>query len=279
MDNQNHIQVKYRWLGVAGIEIHDGGQSLLIDPYVTRVPWHHMFFWHVQPDRRLINKMFSRGDYILVTHAHIDHLLDVPTVIEQTGASAYGSQNTCRLLKALGVNESKIHCIESGEHLKVGNFDVSVFNAWHFPVPFFLPGTVPENTKPPRTARQYRMDACFSYLIKADGMRILVDSGKREPRILPAEVLVIHPLYVAAGYRRLIEEVQPKLIIPNHWDNFMPTISKEINKFSNPPDWLSALMRWWFLPLFSKMIKKFNPNVKVLIPQPFHEYDLREIIE
>ncbi len=46
---------------------------------------------------------FPRCDFVLVTHAHWDHLMDVPDVVLNTGATALGSANTCQLLALLGV--------------------------------------------------------------------------------------------------------------------------------------------------------------------------------
>lgn len=279
MDNQTHIQVGYRWLGAAGIELRFEGKSLLIDPYVTRVPWLHIFFYHVESNRRLVKELIKNGDHILVSHAHIDHLLDVSTVMDLTGASVYGSSNTCRLLRALGAAENKIHLVDPGQQFTLGAFQISIFSARHMPVPGFLPGVVPVNTKPPHTARQYRMDTCYSFLIEVDGIRILADSGKRQSQDLPADVLIIHPFYGAKRYRKLLAEVQPKLVIPNHWDNFMPTISRKIGQGPYPQDWASSLVRRWFLPHFVKMIQEYNPGVKVQVPQLFYEYDLNAMIE
>lgn len=279
MTHQRNIQVGYRWFGAAGIELRAEGQSLLIDPYISRIPWHYMFFRSVQSNTRLVKELITNGNHILVTHTHIDHLLDVSTVMEYTGASVYGSQNTCRLLRALGSEKTKIHQIEAGDQFTLGAFRVSVISARHMPVPGFLPGVVPVNTKPPHTARQYRMDACYSFLIEVNGIRILADSGKRQPKYLPADVLIIHPFYGAKHYQRLLTEVQPKLVIPNHWDNFMPTFLREVKPDQYPQDWVSSLVRRFVLPRFSKMILGYAPKVKVLVPQLYHEYDLNAMIE
>ncbi len=279
MAHVSDLTLEYRWLGAAGIELRRGDCSLLIDPYVTRIPWQSMFFYHVRANRRLVQNIITCGDHILVTHAHIDHLLDVSTVMEFTGASVYGSQNTCRLLHALGVTESKIHPITAGEVFIAGAYKITTCPARHFPVPGFMPGVVSDHSKPPRTARQYRMDSCYSFLIEAGGMRILVDSGKREAQDLPADVLIIHPFYGAARYRRLITEVQPKLVIPNHWDNFMAPFSMDTPQILYPQDWASSLVRRWVLPRFTRMIQEHDPEVKVFVPQLFRDYDLKTMID
>lgn len=270
--------IEYRWLGAAGIELLVNGQSLLVDPYITRLPWHYMFFRHVQPNQPLVKEMLRGSDHILVTHAHIDHLLDVPVIAERNDGSIYGSQNTCGLLRVLGVASPKIHRIEAGDRFILGQCRISVYPARHFPLPGFMSGTVKSNIRPPLTAHQYQMDSCFSFLIEAGSIRILIDSGKRISQDIPAEVLIIHPFYRAEYYQKLLTEVQPKLVIPNHWDNFMAPFSWRDKTASCPQDWISSLVRRLILPRFRKLIQRHAPTVKVLIPQVFYGYDLNTFI-
>ncbi len=278
MENQINISVGYRWLGMAGIELRAIEQSLLIDPYFTRLPWQHILFRPVKSNRRLVKEMITGGDHILVTHAHIDHLLDVPAVVDCTDAPVYGSQNTCRLLHALGVAETKIHQIEAGDYLALGAFQVQVFSAKHIHVPGFGCGIVPADIKPPLTASQYRLDSCFTFLIEVNGLRVLVDSGRRSAQNLPADILIIHPFYQTGYSQMLLNDVRPQLVIPNHWDNFMAPFIKNDKPEMHPPDWITSLIRRVVLPRFSRTIKRYAPDVKVLIPQVFWEYDLVSLI-
>ena len=80
-----------RWLGVAGIELRATEQVLVIDPFVTRPPFRRMWFGRIRSDSALAAASVPQGDFVLVTHAHWDHVMDVPAIIKQTGATAYGS--------------------------------------------------------------------------------------------------------------------------------------------------------------------------------------------
>lgn len=273
MNLQNNIRIGYRWLGTAGIELGINGQSLLIDPYVTRLPWYQMFFQRVQPNLGLVKKIIASGNQILISHAHVDHLLDVPVIVENTGAAVYGSQNTCWLLRRLGVAEAKIHPIEAGDCLFLAPYRVTVFSARHPRVPFFMPGSIPEHWQPPFTARQYRMDSCLSFLIEVGGRQILIESGKRTSPFIPADVLIISPFYNAAYYKRMLSDVHPKWIIPNHWDNFMAPLSLN-DRQTYPVDGISSLIARFVLPRFVHTVNEYAPSGRVLIPQLFRTYDL-----
>src|SRR5258707_12404259 len=88
--------VGMRWLGVAGIELSVDGRTLLIDPFVSRPPARRLWAGRVASDGALVAEKVPRGAVVLVTHAHWDHIMDVPEVARRTGAPVYGSPNACR---------------------------------------------------------------------------------------------------------------------------------------------------------------------------------------
>ncbi|MHB0870884.1 MAG: MBL fold metallo-hydrolase, partial [Chloroflexota bacterium] len=100
--------IRLRWLGTAGIELSTDQEVLAVDPFFTRPPFRRIWFGRVFPDRRLVAAKLPRCNYVLVTHSHWDHLMDVPEVVLNTGATALGSPNSCRLLTLLGVPEDRI---------------------------------------------------------------------------------------------------------------------------------------------------------------------------
>src|SRR5690348_9112515 len=152
--SQERIDQRYpqiRWLGVAGIELRVNGQILVIDPFVTRPPFIRIWWGRVHSDAELAAKTVPQADFVLVTHAHWDHVMDVPAVIEKTGATAYGSPNTCQLLSILGVAEEQIHEIKVEDQLTLGKFRVQIFSAEHGLVlgrPFAT-GSIAPNLQPP----------------------------------------------------------------------------------------------------------------------------------
>ncbi|MET6990423.1 metal-dependent hydrolase [Sediminicola arcticus] len=69
--------MKITFLGHAALLIETGGKILLIDPFITGN--------EKAKDKIKIQNL--KPDYILVTHAHQDHILDVEAIAETSGAT------------------------------------------------------------------------------------------------------------------------------------------------------------------------------------------------
>ena len=70
--------MKLRSLGINGFELKTGGETLLIDPYVSR-------------DHRrvsipgVVRKHIKQADYIVLTHSHYDHIAAAPELRDKLG--------------------------------------------------------------------------------------------------------------------------------------------------------------------------------------------------
>jgi len=67
--------MKITFYGHASLGIEVGGKHLLIDPYIS-----------ANPEAAHIDINDLKADYILLTHAHSDHILDVETIAKRTNA-------------------------------------------------------------------------------------------------------------------------------------------------------------------------------------------------
>lgn len=70
--------VKYSYYGHACFMLDDGTHKVLVDPFFTGNP------------AASIKAEEAEADYILVTHAHGDHLGDAPEIAKRTGATIIG---------------------------------------------------------------------------------------------------------------------------------------------------------------------------------------------
>lgn len=68
--------MKITYYGHSCLGIEAGGKHLLIDPFISGNPKAE----HIDPDS-------VPADYIILTHAHYDHVMDVERISERTGAS------------------------------------------------------------------------------------------------------------------------------------------------------------------------------------------------
>jgi L-ascorbate metabolism protein UlaG (beta-lactamase superfamily) len=258
------VSLTFRWLGVAGVELKADGQVLALDPFFTRPSITRMLV-PVRPDPSLAVEKLPECNVVLVTHPHYDHLLDVPEVLRHTGAVAYGSANTCQLLRMLGVPEVQVKEVGVGDTLSLGAFKVEVINGQHSSIPFgwVFNGKIRPGLLPPLRVQDYRMDICLGFCITVMGMRVLICAA--EPQ--PAQVLFAVAQESRKYYLRLFKGVQPHTFIPIHWDNFTRPLNKPLRRFARP-----GRMRLWDLVMLARQTE---PWVNVIIPEIFREYTLR----
>ena len=111
------VRVSLSYLGTAGWEITDGKTVILIDPYISRLktvtPNDSVLDEDPRPsfsssdfakiDTAAIDQRIRRADYVLITHTHFDHALDMPYIATKTGATVIGTESTASFARANGV--------------------------------------------------------------------------------------------------------------------------------------------------------------------------------
>ncbi len=278
MDRMN-ASPTFRWLGIAGLELGVEDQVLVIDPYFTRIPFWRQWIGRIELNRPLVREKLPVCTHLLVTHAHWDHLMDVPEVANSTGARVYGSANTCQLLRLLGVPGEQVQEIRSGDRLDLSPFEVKVFASEHMKVPWFSPGPIAHNLRPPLRARDYRMDCGFSFLISVGDRVLLTDPGERPDRVERADLLLVSPFHNLVYLRSLLPRVHPRVVIPNHWDDLWRPLSKPLRPMIRPPVWSLPPIQRVNLPNFKRTIEQVDPTFRVLIPEIFTFYKLSDILD
>ncbi len=84
--------MKITYLGHASLSIEAHGKTIIIDPYITE---------NELAKSIDINKL--EADYILVTHAHGDHILDVETIAKRTKAKVISNFEIVTYFEAKGI--------------------------------------------------------------------------------------------------------------------------------------------------------------------------------
>jgi L-ascorbate metabolism protein UlaG (beta-lactamase superfamily) len=245
----NRSGIGFRWLGVAGVEFSFAGRTLVVDPFFTRPSFLRLWVGRMKSDAALAQKYVPGADYLLVSHAHYDHLMDAPAVLEHTGASAYGSANACRL---------------------------EVLPSEHLRLPMNPIGKLAPNLRLPLRVRDYRMDEAFSFCYTVNGLRVLDWRGELTSPAVAADILLVPPFGDEAYYARLLEQVQPRLVFPNHWDDFFRPLTRPIRPTLMPPSFRIPPTRRVNMDEFTRRIERLDSRVRVVIPEIFRQYDLNE---
>jgi hypothetical protein len=257
------VSLTYRWLGAAGLVITAGSQALAVDPFFTRPSILEML-GPIKSDPELVREKLPACNYVLVTHSHYDHLMDVPEVVHITDAVVYGSPNACQISASLGVAVDHFHAVGAGAKLSLGQFEIEVVSGQHSPIPFSYIFNAPltPGAKPPRYAWDYKMDVCLGYCITVQGVRFLVCA--LDPR--PADVLFVVAQEPKDYYQKMVAGVRPKILVPIHWDNFTRSLKKPLRKFTRPGRMSLARL--------TELVHQLSRNCIVTIPELFKDYSV-----
>ena len=286
-------KVVLRYLGTAGWEISDGTTIVLIDPYLSRIvgpsppgapPFPRtpgdtrpVYGWEDRPvpDAAVIDSHVPRADFILVTHTHYDHVLDVPHLALKTHATVIGTESTENVLRAYGVPEAQLITVRGGEDYQFPTFSVKVIPSIHSALDhkhYFSSARAPEGMKAPLTLQQMHPEGgTLAFLIRFHGHQILAFGGmnylEREIDGLRPDVVLVGAgasraeIYDYTG--RLMRDLGfPAIVLPTHWDNFMAPYGA-----SQQPA-LEALQS------FLREMIKASPKTKVIVPSYFEPVSL-----
>lgn len=276
-------KLSFRWLGVAGIELHADGRVLVVDPYFTRIRFWQLWLGRPRPDADVVHSYLPHCDDILITHSHYDHLMDAPAVIAGTAARLHGSPNTCALMHACGVPESFIHLVKPGDEMVLGAFHVTALEEReHARLGGYAAGAIPKGLKLPLRVGDFRMDYGLSYQITVDGRRLLTETCLRASDGRPVDVLFTGPyLGKATGeiahYRDILEHYRPRLVIPIHCDDMWQPLTRPAVGQLAPTGKVFPPLARYDRQRFKQLIEAIRPETHVFLPERLKFYNLDEI--
>lgn len=283
-------EVTLTYLGTAGWQITDGQTVIVIDPYLSRLRRAETdaiaIEWRkaggdgrivyapndpLVPDRAAIDAHVPRANYILVTHSHSDHLMDVPYLATKTGATVLGTESTTNVVAAYGFPRSKLITVRGGEDFDFGSFSVRVIPSLHSALDdkrYFDSRVIPVDIKAPLSNNDYHEGGTLAYLVRIGGHEILVLGGmnfiEKELTGLRPDVAIIgaapsrNENHDYAG--RLMRAIcRPALVLPTHWDNHEMALD-------DPNATEDRLPR---LRVFSEEIRAVSPKTVVPVPKYF----------
>jgi L-ascorbate metabolism protein UlaG (beta-lactamase superfamily) len=290
-EKSNSVTLTY--LGTAGWEITDGTTTILIDPYLSRIngppppgggsghsiagDTRPVYKWTdiATPDVAAIDAHIRRADFVLVTHTHYDHILDVPHIALKTRAAVIGTESTENVMRAYSVPEEQLITVRGGEDYQFQGFSLKVIPSIHSPLDhkrYFSSATAPPGLKAPLTLEQMHPEGgTLAYLIRFPNHQILAFGGNN---YIEREIAGIEPdvvLVGAGGSRkeiydytgRLMRDLHyPAVVLPTHWDNFLVPYEA-----SQQPA-LDALQS------FLKEIAVASSKTKVIVPKYFEPIPL-----
>lgn len=231
------------WFGTAGFRFAYEGRVVWIDPYLTRMPLADLLRRKVvPPSPDAIAHWVDRADAILVGHTHFDHALDVPAIARMFGCKVYGSQSLQNLMGLHGLADRAVVVVPHSIY-EVGPFRFKFVPSVHSKLQLGLripySGELTCEHLDEMTPQAYRCGQVFGLLIEVAGVRFYhqgsADLLEDEIRDKGVDVF----LCGASGRRftprymeRIVRALEPKLIVPTHYDDFFVPLARGPTKFS-----------------------------------------------
>lgn len=274
------VQVTY--LGVGGIAIRRGGSTLLFAPFYSHPSvWRVALALPLHPDADRVRALLpplSDVRAILVGHAHYDHLLDLPVVLEQTpDAVVYGNATASHLLAPFLGRERRVALDAAADRpgapgpwtaVDGGRVRVLAIESGHAPQigPIELfEGRVEEDRRaPPRSAWGWKRGRPLAFLVdwldEGGDVRFRLhyqDAASEPPLGIPTRerlaeapvdlaVLCVGGSAGADGYpRAVLEALRPRHVLLGHWEDFFrdPGEPARVVRGTDLADFLARLER------------------------------------
>ena len=184
-------------------------------------------------------------------------------------SSSLGTSPTGR-----GVKVPSLQGRDLGRGEREPAFHVTVLPGEHTPVPIFKPGILPKHLAYPLRLRDFVMDEDFTFLIQVGETRLLAWHHWRPGPAPQAEVLVIGADIRLPDLPELLDQVQPRLLIPTHWDNFLRPLSNPLKPFFRPPSPGHPLPQRYDPWVVKRYVARVRPEVRVCVPELMKQIEL-----
>jgi L-ascorbate metabolism protein UlaG (beta-lactamase superfamily) len=268
--------VRLTHLGAAGWEITDGATTILMDPYLSRLRYRALFGPDddLVSDTAAVDARITRADFILHSHSHFNHTLDMPYIARKTGATVIGTESTAVLARAGGVPEAQILTVHGGEDYEFGALSIKVIPSLHSALngKHYYDGRVfPREFRGPRRMDNDVEGGTLAYMLRFAGYKILwfgsMNYLEREMQGLKPDVALIaaarQRLEIHDYTGRLMRALdRPRLVFATHWD-------EQSLPYGAPQD---ARLRE--ADVFVKEVKAVSPRTRVVVPKHFEPHFL-----
>ena len=245
----NRPTVRLTHFGAAGWSITDGDLVFLLDPYLSRIRFSGRRFGPTDAtdvpeiprpiipmnqapttDTAAVDAHVSRADYIMLSHSHFNHCMDMPYIAKKTSAVVIGTESTVNLAMNNGVPLEQTLVVRGGEDYAFEKFSIRIVPSLHSALSCKLYrdfGTIPATTTP-LSMEEYVEGGTLAYLLRFAGRDILLFGSMN---FLEREIEGMRPeiaLVASAPARLEIHEYTarlmrclgfPPLIIATHWDD------------------------------------------------------------
>jgi L-ascorbate metabolism protein UlaG (beta-lactamase superfamily) len=250
------------WLGVSGYRMTYEGQTLFIDPYVSRVPLSAVIRRQpAMPDPQALDRFIGTPASVagvLVGHTHFDHAIDAPAIAKRFEAKAYGSDSLVALMRLHGRPDLGVE-VEHYKSYELGPFTVSFTPSLHsklilgYRVP--MDGELTCDHLDALSPGAYKCGQVYGIHIEVAGTTFyhqgsanLIDDAVRHSGVDVFLAGVAGRGFTKDYWQRILTRLQPRVVVPTHYDDFFRPLDAEMGFSTNVnlakvPDEVAAVSR------------------------------------
>lgn len=239
------------FLGVSSILFSDGKNSILIDGFVSRPSLSNLLFTKIESNEKQVYKTIDKLglkklDAIIPLHSHHDHAMDAPYFAKKLDAKIIGSSSTLNIARTYQIKETNLEKIDKKTTFIFGEFEVTIIPSRHTTMsPFlgFLVGLGKSIEKPISKASyftSYKEGGTYSAFIKHKKNRIFVNGSTNYlPNLSEYRANIVFfgiaelgekdDLFRKNYYETVVKNLEPKRVIPIHWDDFTKSLDEPIS--------------------------------------------------
>jgi L-ascorbate metabolism protein UlaG (beta-lactamase superfamily) len=239
--------LEIEWLGVSGYRMSFEGQTLFVDPYLSRVPFGDLVRRRpTLPDPAALDRfVHAPGEVagVLVGHTHFDHAVDAPAIARRFGCKAYGSDSLVTLMGLHGLAGQAVE-VDPYRTYGLGPFEVSFTPSAHsklllgLAVPY--DGDLTCEHLDSLAPGAYRCGQVWGISIAVAGVRFyhqgsanLIDEAVRESGVDVFLAGVAGRSFTEGYWERILPRLDPKVVVPTHYDNFFRPLCQRMEFVSN----------------------------------------------
>lgn len=249
------------FLGVSTLLFDDGSSALLTDGFFTRPGLLSTFTRPIEPNSDRIAACLNRAAPSRVTavvpvHTHFDHVLDSPTVAEQTGAVLVGGTSAANVARGRRLPERQIRVAAPGQVLSFGAYEVTLMASAHCP-PDRYPGSIDAPVPVRARAKAYRCGEAWSVRVHhtSSGRSALVQgSAGYIPHALDewqvdvaylgvGQLGVQSESYIRDYWHHTVRAVGARHVVLIHWDDFFRPLDQPLRALPYVGDDLDETLR------------------------------------
>lgn len=241
--------MKVTFFGTTTLLFDDGKDQIFFDAHMTRPSlMKYITSGSEATDTKVVDEKLrlhqvNRLKAIFVSHSHYDHVLDAPYIANQCGAIIYGSASTMNVARGGDVPEERMVEFAANETYEVGDYHIKVIPSIHSKPTAInndLGQTIDKPLRQPAILKAYKEGGSYDFYVEAEGKRIMIRpsfnyiEGQMDGYKADVLFLGVAGLQKADAemekkfYEETIAKLEPKLVIPVHWDNFFSPLTKPV---------------------------------------------------